>query len=195
LASGSPRRKELLAQAGYAFEVKVADVDESLRVGEAAMEYVERLAVEKARVVFSALEPRSPSARDRGHPDSGLVVIGADTTVVLDGVVLAKPEDRRDAERMLRMLSGKTHQVHTGIAVVSEDRCLSKVETTDVTFREIGEEELGVYLNSGDAMDKAGAYGIQGYAARWIPRIEGDYFNVVGLPVSVVVGLLGKIRE
>jgi septum formation protein len=184
----------LLTQAGYAFEVRAADGDESLRVGESATEYVERLAVEKARSVAATLTPTSQE-REVGHPDSWLVVIGADTTVVLEGELLAKPEDRADAERMLRRLSGKTHQVHTGIAVVRGEVCLSQVETTNVTFREIGEEELGVYLESGDAMDKAGAYGIQGYAARWVPRIEGDYFNVVGLPVSAVVGLLERIRE
>ena len=179
LASGSPRRKELLALAGYEFEVKVAGVDESLREGEGAKAYVERLAVEKARAVAVS--------------DAEAVVIGADTTVVLEGDVLGKPVDVADAERMLRMLSGKTHQVYTGVAVVRGETVVRGVVTTEVTFREIGEEELRVYLKSGDAMDKAGAYGIQGYATRWIPRIEGDYFNVVGLPVSAVVGMVGQI--
>ena len=196
LASGSPRRRELLTQAGFVFEVKAADIDETRRVGEAPAEYVQRLAVEKAEVVarlLAAVEPGSENP-DPGHPDCGdVVVLGADTTVVLDGEVMNKPVDHADAERMLRALSGKTHQVHTGLAVVSGERRVTHVETTNVTFRVIEEEELGVYLASGHAMDKAGAYGIQGYAARWIPRIEGDYFNVMGLPLSVVVRMLGEI--
>jgi len=198
LASGSPRRRELLAQAGFVFEVKAADIDETRRVGEAPAEYVQRLAVEKAEVVARLLnqavvEPGSENP-DPGHPFSGdVIVLGADTTVVLDGEVMNKPVDQADAERMLRALSGKTHQVHTGLAVVSGERRVMHVETTDVTFREIGEDELGVYLASDHAMDKAGAYGIQGYAARWIPRIDGDYFNVMGLPLSVVVRMLGEI--
>jgi len=179
LASGSPRRRELLAQAGFVFEVVAADIDETRRVGEAAVDYVQRLALEKAEVVVA----RFPDA----------MVIGADTTVVLDGEVMNKPVDAADAERMLRWLSGRTHQVYTGLAVVRGGVKVSGVERTDVVFREIEEEELAVYLASGDAMDKAGAYGIQGYAARWIPRIEGDYFNVVGLPLAAVVGMLGEV--
>jgi septum formation protein len=178
LASGSPRRKELLGIAGYTFEVMAADIDESERVGEDARAYVKRLAEEKARAVAQRV------------PDA--VVLGADTTVVIDGVILQKPVDEADAERMLRMLSGRTHQVHTGLAVVRGDVATSHVETTDVVFRVIEEDELREYVTSGHAMDKAGAYGIQGYAARWIPRIEGDYFNVVGLPLSAVVGMLGS---
>jgi septum formation protein len=176
LASSSPRRRELLTQAGFVFDVVAADIDESERVGESAANYVRRLAEEKARVVAGA------------HPEA--VVLGADTTVVLDGEIMQKPVDAADAERMLRKLSGRTHQVHTGLAVVRGGVCESHVETTDVVFREIAEDELRVYVASGHAMDKAGAYGIQGYAARWIPRIEGDYFNVVGLPLSAVVGML-----
>jgi septum formation protein len=118
------------------------------------------------------------------------MVLGADTTVVLDGEVLNKPENPEEAERMLRALSGHIHQVHTGIAVVSSSAQRTHVETTNVVFREISEEELATYLASGDSLDKAGAYGIQGYAARWIPRIDGDYFNVMGLPVAATVKLL-----
>jgi septum formation protein len=178
LASGSPRRKELLGSAGFTFEVMAADIDESERVGEDAASYVKRLAEEKARVVAARV------------PDA--VVLGADTTVVIDGEILQKPVDAVDAERMLRKLSGRTHQVHTGVAVVRGGVCLSHVDTTDVVFRVIAEDELKHYVASGHAMDKAGAYGIQGYAARWIPRIDGDYFNVVGLPLSAVVGMLGE---
>jgi len=179
LASASPRRRELLAQAGFVFEVLAADIDETQRVGETPVEYVRRLALEKAQAVAALV--------------GDAVVIGADTTVVLDGEVLGKPVDVADAGRMLRRLSGRTHQVHTGIAVGRGEVWRPHVETTDVTFRAIKEEELAVYLASGDALDKAGAYGIQGYAARWIPRIEGDYFNVVGLPVAALVRLLADI--
>jgi septum formation protein len=180
LASASPRRRELLTQAGYAFEVHAADIDETQRTGESPVEYVRRLALEKAQAV-------APHAGDA-------VVLGADTTVVLDGLVLGKPLDAADAERMLRLLSGRTHQVHTGLAVCHGGDAASHVETTGVTFRALDEEELAVYLASADAQDKAGAYGIQGYAARWIPRIEGDYFNVVGLPLAAVVRLLGQLK-
>lgn len=181
LASASPRRRELLAQAGFTFEVRAADIDESRHAGEPPMDYVRRLALEKAQ----AIATRNP----------GAVVLGADTTVVLEGEVLNKPADHADAERMLRLLSGRTHQVHTGLAVVGGPGHQSHVETTDVVFRVIGEEELAAYLASGDPMDKAGAYGIQGYAARWIPRIEGDYFNVVGLPLAAVVRLLEAVAS
>lgn len=176
LASASPRRKELLAQAGYDFEVVAADIDETRRVEEAPADYVKRLALEKAQAV-AALRPNA-------------VVIGADTTVALEEHVLNKPKNKADAERMLRKLSRKTHQVHTGVAVVSGERAVTHVETTHVTFRAISQEEMRIYLASGDPLDKAGAYGIQGYAARWIPRIEGDYFNVVGLPIAALVTLL-----
>ena len=192
LASASPRRRELLTQAGFAFEVMVTGIDEARRGDEPPVEYVRRLALEKAQAAFAALSYKSQDT-DLGHPASP-VVIGADTTVVLDGEVLSKPDDRVDAERMLRLLSGRTHQVHTGVAVVCSQCTLTHVERTDVVFREIGDEELRTYLDSGDALDKAGAYGIQGYAARWIPRIEGDYFNVVGLPIAAVVRLLGQCR-
>ncbi len=176
LASSSPRRRELLAQAGYAFEVLPANIDETRRVGEEPVAYVARLALEKAK----AIHARNPDA----------IVLGADTTVVLNGEVLNKPQDIDEAACMLRALSGRTHQVHTGIAVVSSGVQHSHVETTDVIFAPIPEEELATYLATGDSLDKAGAYGIQGYAARWIPRIEGDYFNVMGLPLVATVKLL-----
>jgi len=200
LASGSPRRRELLAQAGYVFEVEAADVDESLLAGEAADVYVRRLAEEKARAVLGRYSV-DPTHRDEaamnGAPelfsiaDEGpFVVLGADTTVVCDGEILAKPEDAADALRMLRKLSGRTHEVLTGVAVASRAGVVNAVETTLVTFSAIPEAELDFYCATREPMDKAGAYGIQGYAARWIPRIEGDYFNVMGLPIARVVGLI-----
>jgi septum formation protein len=176
LASASPRRRELLALAGYTFEVHAAHIDETRHADEDPAAYVARLALEKAHAVHAQ------------HP--GATVLGADTTVVLNGEVLNKPQGIEEAARMLRALSGRTHQVHTGIAVVSSNAQRTHVETTNVIFRAISEEELAAYLATGDSLDKAGAYGIQGYAARWMPRIEGDYFNVMGLPVAATVQLL-----
>ncbi len=183
LASASPRRRELLAQAGYTFEVVPAHIDETRQAGEAPSTYVARLALEKAQAIY---------ARESAeHPD--VIVLGADTTVVLNGEVLNKPADLAEAEKMLRALSGQTHQVHTGIAVVSSSAQRTHVETTNVIFAPIPEEDLAAYLATGDSLDKAGAYGIQGYAARWILRIEGDYFNVMGLPVAATARLLNNL--
>jgi septum formation protein len=162
------------------FAVEAADVDESVREGESPAGYVLRLAEEKAQAVFA------------GHATATepLVVLGADTTVVCDGEILAKPEDGADAKRMLRRLSGRMHEVLTGVAVASRAGVVSGVETTSVTFSEIPEYELDLYCATSEPMDKAGAYGIQGYAARWIPRIDGDYFNVMGLPIARVVRMI-----
>ena len=195
LASASPRRRELLAQAGFSFTVESADVDESPRDGEDPSAYVLRLAVEKAQAVFArhANPTHDDEAVMNGAPDSSsepLIVLGADTTVVCDGHILAKPDDAADAMRMLRHLSGRTHQVLTGVAAVSRAGVLSGVETTEVTFSEIPESDLAAYCATAEPLDKAGAYGIQGYAARWIPRIDGDYFNVMGLPIARVVRLI-----
>ena len=181
LASGSPRRRELLTQAGYVFDVEAADVDESVRPGESPADYVERLAREKAQAVWE----RRPAGR--GEP---LVILGADTTVVCDGEILGKPCGAEDAARMLRMLSGRVHQVLTGVAVVSAAGVAGEFDTTDVTFSEIPDLELARYCATAEPLDKAGAYGIQGYAARWIPRIDGCYFNVMGLPIARVVRML-----
>ncbi len=176
LASASPRRRELLNQIGIAHTVLPAHIDESRLPGEAPVAYVRRLALEKARTVGGQ------------HP--GAVVLAADTTVVLRGEIMNKPVDRGDAERMLRALAGHTHHVHTGIALVWNAAELVHVETTAVTMTTMPETELAAYLQSGDSLDKAGAYGIQGYAARWAARIEGDFFNVVGLPLAATVRLL-----
>jgi septum formation protein len=179
LASASPRRRELLTQAGLTFEVHPADIDESRLPNEPPAAYVQRLALEKAQ----AIHARFPDA----------TILGADTTVVLDGEIMNKPTSPADAERMLRTLAGRTHQVHTGLAVVTRSSHLSHIETTDVTFSPISEANLAAYIASGDPLDKAGAYGIQGFAARWIPRIEGDYFNVVGLPIAATIRLLSAV--
>jgi septum formation protein len=184
LASGSPRRRELLVQAGYVFEVQPAEIDESVREGEAPMAYVTRLAREKAEAVF----------RKNGG-SAGWTVLGADTSVVVDGAILGKPRDAEDAARMLRMLGGRTHEVITGVAVVTAERVEVAAEVTLVEFLPLAESDIAAYVATGEPMDKAGAYGIQGRAARWIPRIQGCYFNVVGLPVSLVSTMLDEIPQ
>jgi septum formation protein len=183
LASASPRRRELLAQAGFAFEVQPADVNEDLRPGEDPIAYVTRLAREKAEAVFA----------QRANADAELVVLGADTTVCVDRQILGKPESAQDAARMLRLLSGRTHRVITGVALVSASQTQVAAEVTAVQFLSVSEAEIAGYIATGEPSDKAGAYAIQGYAARWIPRIEGCYFNVVGLPIALVSTLLNAL--
>jgi septum formation protein len=197
LASASPRRRELLAQAGFTFEVRPAHVDEDVRAGEDAVAYVVRLAREKAAAVFAELmlptgKPgeAGPSTPLRSAQDDKVIALGADTTVVVDGMILGKPRDAEDAARMLRMLSGRTHRVITGVAVVGAGGVEVAAEVTAVRFRSLSDEEIAAYIATGEPMDKAGGYAIQGMAARWIPRIEGDYFNVVGLPISLVATML-----
>jgi septum formation protein len=204
LASASPRRRELLTQVGYSFEVHPADIPEDPLPGEDPTVYVTRLAREKAQAVFAQLsKPNTMGApgldSETGEtksigplPISALVVIGADTTVTLDGHILGKPEDFADAFRMLRMLSGRTHRVITGVAVVTAASTQVAAEVTTVTFAPLSDAEIAAYIATGEPMDKAGAYAIQGFAARWIPRIEGCYFNVVGLPISLVSTFLAS---
>jgi septum formation protein len=176
LASASPRRAQLLRAAGIEFEAFPTDIPEDPLPGEAARACAERLAREKALAI----------ARVR----PGELVLGADTVVVLEGEMLAKPLDGHDATRMLRNLSGHTHEVTTGVCLVYGDSADVRSETTRVTMIEISDDEIAAYVASGEPMDKAGAYAIQGRASRWIPRIEGDYANVVGLPVALVWRML-----
>jgi septum formation protein len=183
LASASPRRRELLTQAGFPFEVQPAHIPEDPLPGEDPIAYATRLAREKAQAVFEQLTADGRDAAD-------LAVLGADTTVTLDNHILGKPEDAADAARMLRMLSGRTHRVITGVAVVTAKRTEAAAEVTAVKFLALSDEEIAAYIATGEPMDKAGAYAIQGRAARWIPRVEGCYFNVVGLPISLVATLL-----
>jgi septum formation protein len=187
LASASPRRRELLTQAGLAFSVESADLNEDLLPGEAAAAYVQRLAEEKAHAVWT----RHKAVDTAGDP---LFVLGADTCVVCDGRILGKPIDATDARRMLKLLAGRTHAVLTGIALVSRVGAVRAVEITQVSFNMVTDAEIAQYVVSGEPMDKAGAYAIQGYAARWIPRIEGCYFNVMGLPIARTVALLAEAR-
>ena len=187
LASASPRRRELLHQAGLDFSVAAAGLNEDLLPEEAAAAYVQRLAEEKAQAIWNAHKLRD-------SPEDRLVVLGADTCVVSEGCTLGKPVDAADARRMLQLLSGRTHAVMTGLAVISAVRTVRDVEITQVTFDQLTDEEIVRYVASGEPLDKAGAYAIQGYAARWIPRIEGCYFNVVGLPIARTVALLAEAQ-
>lgn len=176
LASASPRRSELLRNAGISFQVDPAHVPEQPRFGETPLDYAQRLAYEKARAVLE----RNP--RD--------VVLGADTVVVVDEQLLEKPADAEDARRMLRLLSGRSHQVITGVCLIAEAFERTEAETTQVIFHPMSDEEIDGYVSSGEPRDKAGAYGIQGLASRWVSRVNGCYFNVVGLPASRVYRML-----
>lgn len=176
LASGSPRRAEILTSVGWEFTKVVPDIDESERPGEAPDLYVQRLAEEKA----SAIAPRFPDE----------VVLGADTTVLIDGAIIGKPTDMNDAKRMLRLLSGRRHEVLTGVAVVRDSDRRVGLQRTTVKFAEMSAAEIEFLAERGDPLDKAGAYAVQAQAALFIEGIEGDYWNVVGLPISLVYRLV-----
>ena len=180
LASRSPRRAELLRAAGFEFLVRAEEIDESIRDAEAPEEYVRRLAFEKAHAIPSF------------HHE---IVLAADTTVVLGNEILAKPKDDGDAVRMLRALSGERHEVLTGICVRRGKDFLQGHATTSVWFARMSEAEVSQYVGSGEPRDKAGAYGIQGLASKFVERIEGSYTNVVGLPISLVYQLLNRFKD
>jgi septum formation protein len=185
LASASPRRADLLRGLGLVFDILPVDVDEDLRPGEDPAAAAIRLAEAKAREAATRLT----------EPETTLVV-GSDTLVVIDGLVLGKPADADDARAMLRRLSGRRHQVLTGVAVLrsGDGAVFSGVERTGVRFRELEEEDLGLLADSGEALDKAGAYGIQGLASLVVDGIDGDYFNVVGLPLGLLRRLVRRAR-
>jgi septum formation protein len=179
LASASPRRRELLNLIGIEHEVRPANIDETMRPRETPRRHVERLAREKA----SAIAKRDPD----------LITIGADTIVVINRKVLGKPRDTDDAARMLGLLSGREHMVTTAVAVARGKKLRSAVEEVRVRFRRLRDDEIEAYIATGEPMDKAGAYGIQGYGATIVERIEGDYFSVMGLPIVRLIGLLRDV--
>jgi septum formation protein len=181
LASGSPRRRELLQQIGVPFRVVGAAVDEAVRPGEAPAAYVERLAAAKADAGLAG-------SRD----EADVPVLAADTAVVLGGKVLGKPADRQDAERMLRQLSGRTHEVFTAIALLTVGGLESRISRSEVTFRNLADEEIQDYWETGEPADKAGAYAIQGRAAVFIADLRGSYSGVMGLPLFETAELLSK---
>jgi septum formation protein len=178
LASQSPRRRDLLDLVGIVHEVLPADINEDVRAGEDAGAYTERLAREKAAVI---------AAR---HPEA--TVIAADTTVVIDGDILGKPSDAAEARAMVRRLAGRSHMVLTALAVAHGGRVESAVESVGVTFRPLTDAEIAQYVATGEPMDKAGAYGIQGWGATIVERVDGDYFSVMGLGLRRLVDLLAR---
>jgi septum formation protein len=186
LASASPRRAEILRNAGFEFEVHPAHVNETRFSGEGAEDYVRRLADAKARIAAGQ------AARNHARA----IIIGADTAVVVAGELLGKPSGIEDAKRMLRLLSGRTHDVLTGVSVlrVPEGPSALHVETTRVTFLELSNHDIEDYIATGEPFDKAGAYGIQRIGGKFVPRIEGCYFNVMGLPLSRVVSLIRALE-
>ena len=179
LASGSPRRRQLLEQIGLTFAVRSSDVDESVSPGLTPAQVVESLSARKGEAVAAEAAP-------------GDLVHSADTVVALDGAILGKPRDRAEAEAMLTALSGRTHQVYTGVTLLQDGRRLTEHEVTAVTFRPLSPEEIAAYVSTGEPMDKAGAYGIQGLGALLVGRLEGDYFNVMGLPLCRLGEMLAQ---
>jgi septum formation protein len=178
LASASPRRRELLTQIGVPFELAPVDIDETPLANEGARAYVERLAQAKAAAAFARIN----------HPDA--VVLGSDTSVIIDDEILTKPADAADAKRMLQRLSGNRHQVFTAVAVLSQNRQQQVCVATDVDFRTLSDAEIERYIATGEPMDKAGSYGIQGKGAILVEKISGSYSNVVGLPLTETAALL-----
>jgi septum formation protein len=178
LASGSPRRREILTTLGVEFDVHPADIDESVQAGEAPLDYVRRLAATKASAVAAS------------QPDR--VVIAADTTVVIDGEILGKPVGIDEARAMARRLSGRTHQVHTGIAVAFDGAVLVDVDTTDVTFMALSAELIEWYVTQSEPYDKAGGYALQGAASAFVERVDGNVANVIGLPVPRLLRLAAE---
>ena len=215
LASGSPRRAELLTAAGFTFEVCVPDVDESVEPGEPSSAYVQRLAAAKsARALEMVLNPAEAGSHDAGSHEGGshtvvvapgfsrasghpedILVIGADTAVVVDGEILGKPVDADESARMIRRLSGRTHLVQTGVSIRTLAVHRLAVSETCVTMAALTGEQVDWYVGSGEGRDKAGAYAIQGLASRFVTDIDGSYSNVVGLPVALVDRVLREVHD
>ncbi len=187
LASTSPRRAELLRAAGYTFDVLPVDIDERVRAGETPRDYVRRLAAEKSAAAWDIVQLK---------PDAmGAIVLGADTAVVVDDHILGKPRDEGEAASMLRQLSGRRHEVLTGVSLRSRGGERGFIGATGVYMMELRDEDIAWYVASGEGRDKAGAYAIQGLASRFIPGIDGSYANVVGLPVADVSLLLSTLAS
>lgn len=183
LASASPRRRELLTQIGVQFKLAPVDIDETPQPGEDAKRYVERLALEKAQTALATLGNIDAEA-------SEIVVLGSDTSVIIDNQILTKPHNAADAKHMLQQLSGNRHQVFTAVAVISQQQQKIISVATDVVFRTLSETEIDAYIATGEPMDKAGSYGIQGKGAILVDHIHGSYSNVVGLPLTETAALL-----
>jgi septum formation protein len=196
LASASPRRAGLLRAAGFDFDVVVTEVDESIRAGESPQTYVRRLAADKSAAALAALTACATGAAvAQAFKPADVIILGADTAVVVDGDILGKPRDDGEAAAMLRRLSGRRHDVMTGISLRHGAHEVGRIDTTAVFFARVSDADVAWYVASGEGRDKAGAYAIQGLASRFIPRIEGSYSNVVGLPVASVSELLREISS
>jgi len=195
LASGSPRRAELLRAAGFVFDVFVPDVDETRRDSEPAEEYVRRVSQDKSSAALRCLRANDGDASQTDGRRNAEVIIAADTVVVVNGDILGKPRDDSDAASMLRRLSGRWHEVMTGVSVRAGLRETGSVAVTRVQFAELTDTDIDWYVTSGETVDKAGAYAIQGLGSRFIPRIDGSYANVVGLPISLVQELLKRFER
>lgn len=176
LASGSPRRAEILGFVGWEFEKHIADIDETEKQGEKPADYVQRLAIEKAQAIASQFENE--------------LVLGADTIVVIDDKIIGKPIDLDNAREMLKMLSGRWHKVLTGVALIKDSQIKVDLQTTEVKFNKMNDEEIKFLVRNGEPLDKAGAYAVQAQAALFIEEIQGDYWNVVGLPINLVYRLV-----
>jgi septum formation protein len=197
LASASPRRAGLLRAAGFTFEILAVDVDERVRAGEAAPAYVERLARDKAGAALQRFEERAQRSchgPERAALDD-LVVLGADTAVVVEGTILGKPRDDRDGAAMLAALSGRRHDVLTAVCLRSSSGERGRVETTGVYMSVLSMDDIAWYVASGEGRDKAGGYAVQGLASRFVTRIEGSYSNVVGLPIATVSMLVRELAS
>ena len=179
LASGSPRRSEIMNSVGWEFTKAIPNIDESEREGEGPVDYVRRLAQEKAEAI--------------AHSYPGEIVLAADTTVVIDEQIVGKPVDESDARRMIKMLSGNWHDVLTGVAVSRDTKLEVGLQRTRVKFAPMNDVEIDFLVEKGDPLDKAGAYAVQAQAALFIEGIEGDYWNVVGLPISLVYEMVGRM--
>ena len=179
LASQSPRRRELLGRLGLTFTVRAADIDETMDPGKPASEEVARLSAEKAAAIAAGA-------------DHDAVIVAADTIVVLEGQILGKPHTAENAKKMLTALSGRSHQVMTGLTVRRGEKIFTETVTTDVHFRPLAEAEIDAYCATGEPLDKAGAYGIQGLASIFVERLDGDYYNVMGLPLCRLTALLRR---
>lgn len=181
LASQSPRRKELLEKCGYSFDVIVADIDESIDSSLTLENAIQQLAYKKAKKIFD------------DYPDA--IVIGSDTIVSINKKILGKPKDEQEAFNMLKLLSGKTHEVITGLTILTKEKTYNHVSVNKVTFYDLSDEEIYKYISTKEPMDKAGSYAIQGIASRYIKSIDGDYYAIVGLPVSVVYHILKELDK
>ena len=173
LASASPRRQELLHQIGAVFDIHPVDMDEAMLPDEGVLQHVQRLATEKARLGFQQLSGR----------DNDIAVLAADTVVEIDGEVLGKPADNRQAAAFLARLSGNRHKVHTAVALITRDKALTRTSTSEVEFMELSARQIAAYIQTGEPMDKAGAYAIQGIAAQFVVNLNGSYSGVMGLPL------------